>query len=140
MKTTLSRNAIIALSTALRALDGRKTEVKDGDGRFHVINKPFELPGKTRMAIAKTLRHLRPELEAIDDATRALFKQHAGEKPEITPGTKEHAAFTVEQNALMREEIEVEVNMLPIGDLKIDTNQIDGTVVEGLLPVIDGDI
>jgi len=136
----LKRSDIQALAAAFQYLDGRQEAAKDADGRSVVVVKPYDLPVGVRYAIGRNLRHLKPALEAIQDTRTAIIKKHSGNTGVIKAGTPEHAAADQEIAELLRGEDEVEVHRIKVTDLNIGTNQIAGSVIEALLPILDGEI
>lgn len=115
----IKRYEINDMIAAIKSLEGRLQVVTDPDGKtIGVVIKPYDLPMKIRVALAKTLRSL---LSEINDYENNKF----GEKPD-----------SKELNNFMKEEIQVEVYEIMLTDLKIDTNQISPQVISNLLPII----
>ncbi len=132
----LARSRIQALANALKGLDGRADAVKDKDGNVVIVTKPFQLGQAVRYAVARTLTHLRPTLEAIELARNAVIKQHGNTSGSVEPGSEAFVACTDEIHNLMAGEDEVEPHKIKIADLNVEANQLPSTLLSDLDPVI----
>lgn len=136
----LSRKDIQSLHNALAQLGGRAESATNGDGKATVVVKPFDFSGKVIYGLARNKAHLKPHIEAMVEANNALVKKLGDDAGEVKPSTPAMAQMLLEQADLMNGEEEVQLHLIPIADLKIETNKLDPNLVAALLPILDGEI
>ncbi len=132
----LARSRIQNLANALKSLDGRAEAVKDKAENVVIITKPFQLGQAVRYAVARTLTHLRPTLEAIEIARNAVIMQHGNTAGSVEPGSEAFIACTAELRDLMAGEDGVELHKIKIADLNVEANQLNATLLADLDPII----
>ena len=109
------------LYQAIKHLDGRPEQVKDGDGKHvGILMVPFDMDGKTRLAIARNFGVVEP-LMATLDKTLATLKNGDGMD-------------------LLAAEEEVALKAINVASLKIDTNKLPPSIVASLLPILEGEL
>ena len=140
----ITRVETVALANAITALSGRAVEASDGDKKV-VIVKPYDIDGPTRYALAKNRRALKTTLTEIEDEqadlnTRFGLAKESSPKLEGEALTKARLEFQKAFSTFMRAEVEITEFRLKASDLKINTNQLDPTTIEGLLPILDGEV
>ena len=128
---------LLALQQGLAAFDGQQKVVPQGDAPAKVVLVPYELPGKTRWAIAQDLAAIAPALKAADEARNALLKQIGGEAGTISSSdTVRISKFTAAYNEVLNQVVTVELTKIPSADLKLDANPLPPTVLASLTPII----
>ena len=127
----LRKSEIRLLAICLRSLDGKPEIVKDVDDKsLGVIQVPYDLSGKARYAIARTMSKIQPEVDAIEAARNEM----------IRAAKDDEATLEKELNTFLAETVEVDVHKMNIEELKVDKNKLAPTVLSGLLPMLDGEI
>lgn len=139
----ITRVEAAALSSSIVAMGGRPTEAVDGDKRV-LITKPYDISGAARYALAKNKRLLQPILRDIDDERADLalkMSAHQDGKDMVKDAHAlriEKSAIDKAFNAFLQEEVEFVGIQIDVVGLKLSENQLDPTVVEGLLPILTG--
>lgn len=100
---------------------------RDGD-------KPRNLPWKVAYALARTTAALKPHLEAIDAARKAIFEKHANGKAEVKQTDPEHAGLTLDLTEMGALEVEVSTHTFRLAD--IEGTSMAPVVLTALLPLI----
>lgn len=102
---------------------------RDGD-------KPRNLPWRVAYALARTSTGLKPHLEAMDVARKAMFETHGGGVGGVVkrndPG---HAALMKELSELNSTEVDVSVHRFKLAD--IEGVSMAPVTLAALLPLID---
>jgi hypothetical protein len=124
------------LLNALQSLDGQPQAVTDAEGRSVVIVKPYTLDFSTRMAIAANMTRLKPLVEQISVVHNGLIKQYSVDGKTPDKGTREYAQLTEQVTALLKDQAEVDLIMIRPEKLNVDKNQIAGSVLSDLDPVL----
>lgn len=136
-KATIRRAELHALFHALSALDGRQVIVKDGDGGEAIAVIPYAFDGKTRMKIARARRLARADVEDYNEANNLLIREldPSGTVKRTSP---QWGTYTERRDQLMRAPVEIELPRIALDELKLETNAIPPSVLDGLAPVLDG--
>ncbi len=139
----ISRTDLVNLITSLSSLDGRRAEVSDGDKKA-VIVKPYDFDEKhnVRFWAAKMKKAAKPILQEFEDHREALFIKHAGDLvSQIKVGSLEQQGFNKDYREYMSETVEfAAAHEIPISAFKLGTNQFDPNLIEGLLPILTGEM
>lgn len=139
----------ISLFRALTALDGAP-RVVDIDGRRRVVEEPFELSPKVRWNSVINRNKLRSIVESHEDFVRSKQKSIRAFKAQQVPSDnpKENAQKLQEFVDSTNEEIQtVEKSEVEVAGLRtlvatgfnLKVSQIPVSVLEELMPLIDGD-
>lgn len=133
----------LSAATALRSLDGRMVIVKK-DGVDGAIMIPWEFgSGALRMKIAANLTILARVERDAEDARQKLVAEGLHKMPEgsttIAPGTPEFVEFQKQYVAMMLTPATgvSELQRIKVSELKLDRNEIAGTVIQALGPILD---
>jgi hypothetical protein len=133
--TKLKLNTIIALKSALEALDGF---VRDGK------SSPYNLTGKLRYSITKNLNILKREIAEYDETRIALIRQISGGERIDEKDFEQLTRFRAELNSVLEAEQEVVgLFKLPVSQLlnpENDSNPIPATVLSVLEPLLIDDL
>lgn len=139
----LAGDQALGMPGALPQLEGQPQPIaqgKDGDGKElppRILIKPYEFSGKVRWAISKNLLALQEQVKAFEMTRVLLVKEAAGGAEKIPD--EDHAAiskFTAKLNAIMDDEVKLELTRLSQDDLKLDVNQIPFSVLTALAPIL----
>ena len=140
MKVTLRRSEVRALADALSALEGKQEQAKDGNGKnVGMVNVPYDLSGRARYALAKTLRSIQAEVDAMD-AVRAGMIAKARATPQDQQNQSWQANLEKELTDFLNQTTELEVHALPITELKIETNKLGPRMLAALDPMLEGEV
>lgn len=127
----LKRYEINALANAIRYFDGRVEIAKDNDGKvLGLLQKPFDLSGKARYALAKSLRLISGQINDYDKTQKGLKEQYKDEPQK----------FEEENRKFMYEEDEIELYKIQISELQIDANKVSPSIISDLMPILEGEI
>ena len=140
--TVLTHIQAKAVLGALVSLDGSPRIVQLGNGNQQVVQKPYKLSGKTRMAIARNIAILNDDRLALEKAHKGLIEEISGGEQSIDPTDK------VKMNDFVSryDELQNESNEFPgltkikASLLNIEDNEIPQTVLADLRPLLDDDI
>jgi hypothetical protein len=124
----MTNRQIDALGKALAALDGDPQP----DGTV----KRYDISGKVLYAIARTINHLRPHLQAFTQARNAIVAKYSGGKAGLAPEDPNHQRCVAELDELLDTEVEAELHRFKLDDLKLDANRIPAWVLAALEPVL----
>jgi hypothetical protein len=147
MKFTTSK--IVRLFQAFTALDGAPRVVTI-NGQDKVVEEPYDLHAQARWNAIINRNKLRPFVEAHEDAVRSYRKSIAAFKVKQDPAadpkvnTRALAEEVTKVNDAIEElgntEQDVEgLRKLKANGLNLRTSPIPVSVIEELLPLIDGD-
>ena len=100
--------------------------------------------GKVRYNLARSYKSLTAANEAIEIARASLYKQHAAAQTEeaAEPGSPDQlrgkflTAFTDDMNALLQQQIEVDLRPVEIDLLDLESNDIPFTAIAPLLDTV----
>ncbi len=125
----LSNRTIIALFSALHDLDG----LQKPDGTVEVR---YVFGGKVLYGIARTINHLRGSVEAFEKAKRTVIAQHSGGKAGVSPGDPAFMQVQQEVDALLDQEIDVELHRVKLDDLNLEKNHLRPATLAAMEPMI----
>jgi hypothetical protein len=146
----LTTNDIIVLFQALTELRGAPNVVINERGQKQVVYEPYDMGPKFKWNAAKNRSILRRHVDANDEQVmdfrrglqklqRELAARNDDPKANQLAIQQETAKVNDEISKLAKEEIEVEgLLLLPATGLNIKTSKIPPTVIEELMPLIDG--
>jgi hypothetical protein len=138
---TCTRTEAAALVEALKAVSGkRRIDVKDANGAIEIIEKPYDISGTARYAIAKNLRALKPIMKELANEREDRFAEHAGGKASLQNDSPEAVLFHKQMRDFGEGECQFEAHFFPLSHLKIETNQFDSELLVSLFLVTEGDI
>lgn len=126
-----------ALSGLGEGITEKVVEVMNG-GKVtnRVIQMPYRL-GTARLSIAVNLNAMEPVVKHFNDERRKLFEQFAGkgvtQMDEKSPSAKK---FVKASEELLDTETGVDLVMLTAADLHLDENEIPGTLISALVPIL----
>lgn len=132
---TLTIEQSLNISSALMSLDGQEKIIKDGD-KEKSVKVPYQLSGNTRLAIAKNMTKLNEIAKSYNDARTALVGQFSVDG-KIEPNSDNEKKFTIEMKKVIATEQHLDLTKIKISDLNLDANQIPGTVLALLNPILD---
>lgn len=123
------------ISSALMALDGQERSIKEND-KDRVIKTPYQFSGSTRLIIARDMAVLNEVAKTYNDARIALVNQFAIDG-KIEPNSDNEKKFTIEMKKIIATEQDINLTKIKAADLNLDSNQIPGTVLALLNPILD---
>jgi hypothetical protein len=140
----ITRAEAVALSVSINALGGRHVEVMENDKKV-IIVKPYDLTGNARYALAKNKRALTAIMRSIDEERADLNLKRSVPVDAIDRTAATTAAEKIEDINIEREfrkflhtPVDFDAYKFNIEGLKVQENQLDPAIIEGLLPVLDG--
>lgn len=147
----LTTNSIIVLFQALEALRGEPTVVINQRGQKEVVYQPYDMGPKFKWNAAKNRSILRRHVDAHDEQVmefrlglqkkqRELATKNDDPKANVAELQRLTAEVNDEISKLAKLEIDVEgLLFLPATGLNIKTSKIPPTVIEELMPLIEGE-
>ncbi len=135
---------VFALQTALRNLDGHMVVVKQ-NGVEGTVMIPWDFgSGALRLRIANNITILDAAAKGVEDARQAIIKEitkKAG-TAEIKPGTPEFDDYQKQYGdiAIQPASGTQDLARIKASELKLDRNEIPGTVISALKPIMDDDV
>lgn len=138
----------VEIANGLAGLDGRNISAKDNNVE-RVISAPYKFSGTLRKIIFRNLARLRVEIEVHNNASQALFRSISGGREMMDEKDPAQAALLATYHAqlrdLLNEEVEVELQPIFLSALDLDKNDIPGSILAMLDPIIkedndDGDV
>lgn len=140
MQTTHSTTIaqLYALLAAHQALDGHEKIVRDAQGE-RAVTTPYTLGGLTRLALAQNISAIEGVVRGFEKVRKDLIRQHAGETgsfDETDEGRAALARCNREVATILEQEREVSLARIKSEDLRLDQNPIPGTVLSGLMPIL----
>lgn len=132
---------VLALSTALRNLDGHMIVVKQ-NGTDGTVMVPWEFGnGRLRLRIANDLSIVDAAVKIANDAQAAIFKEVTKKfnVTALTPGTPERTEYDAQIAELMKQPAAGEHDLAKIkaSDLNLDKNEIPVSVLSALKPILE---
>ena len=141
----------INLQTALRNLDGHLVITKQ-NGQEGTVMVPWEFSnGRVRKRIADDLSIVDAAVKVAETARQAIFKEvvatfKVAPDPksgvqELKAGTPEHVEYDKQVEELMSAPAAgtQDLAKIKVSELKLDKNEIGGTVIEALGPILVDD-
>lgn len=147
----LSTVAVITLFRAHEALSGRPAVIQAPNGQSNVVTEPYEFGPKFIWNSAKNLCILRRHYDDHESQARAFMGRirAAKKKLDALKDTPADAKAALEEEIttanedlrkLAQDEIEVAgLLMLPASGLNLKITKLPPTIIEGLMPLIDGE-
>lgn len=148
-KPPLSNAQALSLLSALRVLDGRSVVVKQATGET-VVPTPWDFgSGVLRLRIARNITAL-AAVEQLMETTRVeILKEILRKMPPTKEGQAQTSVFqgTPEWDNLQRQYGEalnlpasVDLSRIRASELRLDRNDIPGTALSALAPILDDDV
>lgn len=135
---------VLALGPHLRSLDGRLVVVKQKDGVDGLVLTPWDFAsGTLRLRIGRNLTAVMAVEREVEDTRQAILKEIQSGMPagqEIVSGTPEWDRFQKQMTELTQQPSTVKLDRLKASELKLDKNEIPGTALSGLAPILDDDV
>ena len=148
-KPPLSNAQALSMLSALRNLDGHVVVIKQ-NGTDTQVMVPWEFAsGTLRLRIARNITALTAVEKSIDDARQAIVKEILkGMPPDkdgkpattIAPGSPEFEQFQRQITDALNAGAAVDLNRIKASELKLEKNEIPGTAISALSPIIDDDV
>lgn len=141
MPTKMKRRDIRLLAQAIPAMGGRAKAV-EVDGKARIVVEPYDVTPAGRYALGRTAKHLRDEIEAIDDGLGQIVRDQTkdADHPHGCDSIdEEHPNWNALQRAhraFLREEAEVTLHLCSEADLKPDANKLPGDLLAMLAPML----
>jgi hypothetical protein len=137
----LKISQVVALSSAIKSLDGRAEVALDANGKnIGVVVKPYEFENaQVRYALARTQRHLRNTIESYNKDVKEIVHVHSGGKDQIKSGDPAAQVARKEIDLLDDEMHDVTVHTLKLADLKAHDNKLSPDLLCDLDPMIEPD-
>lgn len=133
----------LSLLAGLRNLDGHQVIVKQGANES-VVMVPWDFAsGSLRLRIANNISILAPTEKAADDSKTSIIKELTrGKAPSIQPGTPEADAFVAQYQDVLNGPAPgtQDLGRIKASELKLDKNEIGGTTLSALAPILDDDV
>jgi hypothetical protein len=141
----------LSLLTALRNLDGHAVVIKQ-NGQDAIVVQPWDFgSGLLRLKISNDISILALSEKAAEDIRVAIIKEIVkgmppdkdGRPPALIPsGTAEYDAFQAQYNEMLSGPAQGTQDLARIkaSELKLDRNEIPGTALSALAPIMDVDI
>jgi hypothetical protein len=134
---TRKGSEILDLDRGLAGLDGAFKVVTDPrTGKDEKVPVAYEFTGKVRFAIARNLTAIKPAIEALAKAKQAIGEEIGGKGATDIKGDAAIAAFNKKWNEVLNEPVTVDLQRLTESDLNLEKNQIPGTTINALAPII----
>jgi hypothetical protein len=114
----VKHKVILATGQALRALDYTK-------------DTPYTFDGTVLLAIARFLNRCNQVSEDIEGVRQKILRKHNIVETKRDPEAV--AKYQEEFMAVLEEEVEILTHTFKIGDFKLDTNRIPGSVLAALM-------
>jgi hypothetical protein len=122
------------LQAGLTSLDGHQELTRGGES----VSLAYQFGSAAlRLTIQQNLAALAVPLGAFDKARQAIFKEIAGDAPEIKPNTPEATKYTAQVQAAQQRPCDVDLQRIKATDLKLDKNEIPGSVLAALDKILD---
>jgi hypothetical protein len=115
----LTTQSALNLFNGLAALDGYDRVVKKGDDEI-VVRGHFKFSGTFRRLLGRNMTNLRVEIDHYEKAHNALIEQLADGGNVVPP--EKLADFAAQKNALLNEEVEVDLKQFSESELNLDEN------------------
>lgn len=135
----LSLGAISDLASACAYFDPKEVTTGEGEKKT-TVKQSYDLDPKAYYALAKNKKACKAALEAISDERYALIMKNSKGSGTLQPGSVELGDFMHEIDIKLREEIDFSAHLFPISSLKVEVNHVPITVLEALLPILEGEL
>ncbi len=120
--------------SGLNALDGRPEMSKDGS----VVHLSYQFgSAKLRLTIQQNIAALLAVQADFEKVRMAIFKEIAGDAPEIKPSSPEAARFQKMIGDAQAVTCPAQLQRINAADLKLDKNEIPGSVLASLDKILD---
>lgn len=133
-----------SLATALRNLDGHMVVIKQG-GAENAIMIPWDFgSGSLRLRIANNLNILDAVAKMVEDTRQNIVKEITKKSgtTEIKPSTPEMDDYQKQYGDVATQPAAGTQDLARIkaSELRLDRNEIPGTVLSALKPILDDDV
>lgn len=118
----------------LQGLDGRNEITKDGSA----VTVPYQFgSARLRLAIQQNVARLSEMQQGFNKVQQELFREVAGNAAEIKPGSAEMLRYTKLVVEAQQAPCNIELQRIRADDLKLDKNEIPGSVLGALDKILD---
>jgi hypothetical protein len=139
----------LSMLQAMRVLDGRTVVVKQNGGETAVV-QPWDFgSGALRLRIAKNTTALAEIEKALEDTRQAIVREILKSMPpakdgtaptEIPPGTPQWSELQKQFGDALNAPAQVTLSRIRASELKLDRNEIPGTALSAMAPILDDDV
>ncbi len=139
-KITLPRSEVQELLLALRGLDSKSELIRDAQGKItgtaqgHYVMSP-----QARYAVAKTIRSIKDEVESQQEARNEMIRTARANLSTNGQAAAIEAKLQKDITAFFREKVEIEVHKFAAADVNTEANQLAGSLLAALGPVLEGE-
>lgn len=118
----------------LKGLDGRQEITKDGSA----VTTPYQFGNaKLRLALQQNIARLNDLQQDFVKVQQDLFREVAGDASEIKPNTAEMVRYQKLILDALQAPCNIELQRIKAEDLKLDKNEIQGSVLSALDKILD---
>jgi hypothetical protein len=134
----LTINDCLLILQGLNSLDGRQVVVNAGKSNEQVVLQAYEFGNaKLRLDIAHDLAILSAVQKDSQAVQQKIFLEVGKGSPDIKPGTPELLDYNNQLKDLMARPCLADVSRIKAGDLKLDKNDIPGSVLAAIDKILD---
>lgn len=131
--------------SGLAGLDGYQKVLKSQDGTETSALVPYKIDQTVRRIIYKNMKAVKDEVDEYNKVSGEKFKEISGGRDrmdaEKNPGDKEKIEeYNIENRKLLETTVEVDLKLIKLSRLLCDGNQIPGSVLTVLDPIIEDDL
>lgn len=124
----------LTVLAGLNSLDGKQELTKDGTA----IVTPYQFgSAKLRLAIQQNVARLNDLQQGVQKVQQEIFREVAGNATEIKPNTAEFVRYQKMILDAQQEPCNIELQRINAADLKLDKNEIPGSVLGALDKILD---
>lgn len=134
----LTMNDCVTILQGLQQLDGHQVILNEGKPNESTVQQPYRFGSATlRLDIGQNIARLTPLTALIEKTRQQIFSEVAKGSADIKPGTPEMAEYSKQLVALGESACPVALIPLKGADLKLDVNEIPGTVLAALGKILE---
>lgn len=134
----LTLNDCLTLLPGLNGLDGRTYVVNAGKATEQAVTLPYEFGNsRLRLDIARNIAQLVAVQRDADQVRQKIFMEVGKGAPEIKPGSPESVEYDRQLRELTARPCGVTLARIKAKDLKLDKNEIPGSVIGALDKILD---
>lgn len=124
----------LTILSGLNALDGKQEMTKDGTA----ITTAYQFgSAKLRLAIQQNVARLNDLQQGLQKVQQEMFREVAGDATEIKPNTPEFIRYQKMVLDAQQQPCNIELQRISAADLKLDKNEIPGSVLGALDKILD---
>lgn len=135
-KLTISQ--CLQVLAGVRALDGFQIVVNEGKPNVQIVTRAYSFGnGALREDIARDISALTAVQKTSQESQQSIFKEIAKDQTEIKPGTPDFAEYAKQITDATAKPCDARLTRIKIKDLKLDVNEIPGSDLSNLDPILD---